>query len=388
MAHVSQDRKKGFQEKIKVINKKYGMKATLSVRDHMTIVLTIRSGAIDFVNDLQENNRERYDTTVYECNKKSIENSDFSLYSFSRVEDTFKGIACDYLTECFAVLLEGHYNNSDSQRDYFDVAWYIDVNIGADYTTPYELILKSPVIEVITESPVVEEQQINIEIPVQEVITTQKQNIDSLKKAISRFNKSNKSDKIKVVCDTKITDRKCYLYELKITYTNRIGNISTFTIVNDKGTYYIPVHTNNMYEQKFIELFNSKNNDDDDTLDLPFDIEVIETPLLPFDDAEKIEVVTALEENEKIEEQRIYNIKITHASDKVTITRWVGNNGQSFIFTPKKNKMNYIKEILNFDFNSMTKEYFYLMLDKIKKLCLRKYDLFDCEYSFDEIVHE
>ena len=367
MAHVSQDRKKGFQEKIKVINKKYGMRATLSVRHHMTIVLTIRSGAIDFVNDLQENNRQRYDgTTIYECNKKSIENNSLSMYQYCTVEDTFKGIACDYLKECFAVLFEGHYNNSDSQRDYFDVAWYIDVNIGADYTTPYKLI---------SESPVIEEQQINVEIPVQEVITTQKQNTDSLKKAISRFNKSNKSDKIKVVCDTKITDRKCYLYELKVTYTNRIGDISTFTIVNDKGTYYLPATTNNMYEQKFIELFNSKNNDDD-ILDLP------------FNDTEKIEVVTALEENEKKEEQKIYNVKIAYTSDEVTITSWVGNDGQSFVFRSKKNKINYIKEMLNFDFNSMTKEYFYLMLEKIKKLCLKKYDVFPCEYSFDEIVHE
>ena len=308
MAHVSQDLKKGFQEKIKVINKKYGMRATLSVRDHMTIVLTIRSGAIDFVNDLQENNRQRYDgTTIYECNKKSIENSDFSLYSFSRVEDTFKGIACDYLTECFAVLLEGHYNNSDSQRDYFDVAWYIDVNIGADYTTPYKLISESPVIEVIKESPVIEEQQINIEIPVQEVITTTKKNTNSLKKAISRFNKFNKSDKIKVVCDTKITDRKCYLYELKVTYTNRIGDISTFTIVNDKGTYYIPATTNNMYEQKFIELFNSKNSDDD-TLDLP------------FNDTEIIEVVKDMEENEKKAIQKMYDDEKFYifSSDKKT----------------------------------------------------------------------
>ena len=42
--------------------------------------------------------------------------------------------------------------------------------------------------------------------------------------------------------------------------------------------------------------------------------------------------------------------------------------------------------MLNFDFNSMTKEYFYLMLEKIKKLCLKKYDVFPCDYSFNEIV--
>jgi len=301
MAYVSQDRKKGFQEKIKVINKKYGMKSTLSVRHHSTIILTIRSGTIDFINDLKENNRKRYDgTTIYEENKNRIKNNRLSMSRHYDVEDTFKGVSCDYLKECFNVLFEGHYDNSDSQVDYFDVAWYIDVNIGADYTTPYKLISESPVIK---ENPVIEEQQINDEIPGQKVITIQQKNKDSLKKAISKFNKSNKSDQIKIVCDKKTTDRKCYLYELKITFTNRIGSISTFTIVNDKGTYYLPTTTNNIHEQKFIELFNSKN-DDDDTLDLP------------FRDTEKKEVVKTIEKKNlsRIE-------KLNYIVEKYGITR-------------------------------------------------------------------
>jgi hypothetical protein len=45
-----------------------------------------------------------------------------------------------FLNEAYEILFSmGYYNNSDSQRDYFDIAYYVDVNIGR-YEKPYQLI--------------------------------------------------------------------------------------------------------------------------------------------------------------------------------------------------------------------------------------------------------
>ena len=136
-----------------------------------------------------------------------------------------------------------------------------------------------------------------------------------MNKLVSKFNRINRANQIKVVCDKKTIDRKCYLYELNITFTNQLGSISTFIIENNKGAYYLPTNTNNIYEQKFIELFNSKNNDNDDTLDLPFNIETIETLPLPFDTEKK--EVSELSCN--LSERTINAIKIIKKDTRLTI---------------------------------------------------------------------
>ena len=49
MAYMSQDKKKELAPLIKKVCKKYGVKATLSVRHHSTLVLNIKSGGVDFI---------------------------------------------------------------------------------------------------------------------------------------------------------------------------------------------------------------------------------------------------------------------------------------------------------------------------------------------------
>ena len=48
MAYVSQEMKSELAPVIKTILKKYGMKGSLAVRNHSTLVLNIKSGKIDF----------------------------------------------------------------------------------------------------------------------------------------------------------------------------------------------------------------------------------------------------------------------------------------------------------------------------------------------------
>ena len=51
MAYVSQELKAKLAPTIKAICKKYGVKATLSVRNHSSLVLTVKQGSIDFGGD-------------------------------------------------------------------------------------------------------------------------------------------------------------------------------------------------------------------------------------------------------------------------------------------------------------------------------------------------
>jgi hypothetical protein len=42
----------------------------------------------------------------------------------------YSGKALKFLTEVYAAMMEGNHDNSDIQTDYFDVGWYVEVNIG------------------------------------------------------------------------------------------------------------------------------------------------------------------------------------------------------------------------------------------------------------------
>jgi hypothetical protein len=54
MAYMSQEKKAKIAPVVKSILKKYNIRATLAVRDHMTLVLNIRQGEIDFVENFIE----------------------------------------------------------------------------------------------------------------------------------------------------------------------------------------------------------------------------------------------------------------------------------------------------------------------------------------------
>ena len=47
MAYMNQEKKKIIAEKLKPILKKYGVKGTLSVQNHMSITLKIKEGKVD-----------------------------------------------------------------------------------------------------------------------------------------------------------------------------------------------------------------------------------------------------------------------------------------------------------------------------------------------------
>lgn len=134
MAYVSQELKAKLAPRIRAICKRYGIRATLAVRNHSTLVLNVRQGAIDFVGSYNSIAKNR-DTLLGPA--RLAENYiDVNPYWY---RDHFEGRALQFLSEVFAVMNDGNHDRSDIQTDYFDVGWFVDVNIGR-WDRPYALV--------------------------------------------------------------------------------------------------------------------------------------------------------------------------------------------------------------------------------------------------------
>jgi hypothetical protein len=128
MAYMNQQKKAEIVSKVKPVLKKYGLKGTFSVRNHMTICLTITSGPIDFIQNYKDHTGKQ---------NQIIDALDINPYWF---HDHFTGKALDALTEIMKGMHSaGYYDNSDIQSDYFDTAYYIDVNVGT-WNRPYTVL--------------------------------------------------------------------------------------------------------------------------------------------------------------------------------------------------------------------------------------------------------
>lgn len=135
MAYVSQELKAKLTPQIKAVCKKYGIKATVAVRNHSTLVVNISQGKIDFIKNFNEVNADkpRPSHLPFQPAKDSI---DVNPYWY---HEHFSGDALAFLQELIPAMNNGNHDRSDIQTDYFDVGWYIDVNIGR-WNKPYALI--------------------------------------------------------------------------------------------------------------------------------------------------------------------------------------------------------------------------------------------------------
>jgi hypothetical protein len=118
MAYVSQELKAKIAPKVKAILKKYKVKGSLSVRNHSSLVLTVKEGALD----------------MYKDYGKSEDAAKFGIqvnpYWY---KEHFSGKTKAFLSEVIPAMNDGNWDN-----DYFNVGWYISVNIG-EWNKPYQL---------------------------------------------------------------------------------------------------------------------------------------------------------------------------------------------------------------------------------------------------------
>ena len=137
MAYMSQERKSEIAPKVKSILSKYGIKGSLSVRHHSTLVLNIKSGSIDFIEnyiatDSNVLHGRKMDQGQIDYLRKN-QAIDVNPYWF---HEHYTGVAKAFLTEVMEAMNVGNWDKSDIQSDYFNVGWYVDVNIGK-WNKPY-----------------------------------------------------------------------------------------------------------------------------------------------------------------------------------------------------------------------------------------------------------
>jgi len=111
MAYMNQEKKKNLAPKIKEVLKKHNMNGSLSVDNYSSLRLTLQSGSIDFGTD-------------------SINEYWYKDHFADNPE------ALAFLSEVIPAMNNGNHDNSDIMTDYFDVGWYINVNLGK-YGKPY-----------------------------------------------------------------------------------------------------------------------------------------------------------------------------------------------------------------------------------------------------------
>jgi hypothetical protein len=135
MAYMNQERKAERAPAIKAILKKYNVKGSLAVRNHMTLVLNLKSGSIDFI----ANSNRVCGADFYQVARGFTPNdSGYSQINPYHFQNHYDGTALSFLKEVFEVLNSGNHDHSDIQSDYFNVGWYVDVNIGA-WNKPYSI---------------------------------------------------------------------------------------------------------------------------------------------------------------------------------------------------------------------------------------------------------
>lgn len=115
MAYMDQERKALLAAELKKVMPA-GWKYSLAVRNHSTIVLTITEAPFDLMAVVvQPSSRE---SGHYQVNN----HHPLECFTDECVGEAFKAIV--------AALNAGNHDRSDSYTDYYDVGWYVDVQIG------------------------------------------------------------------------------------------------------------------------------------------------------------------------------------------------------------------------------------------------------------------
>ena len=138
MAYVNQKDKAEVSPAIKSVLKKYGMKGTISIRNHMTLCVNIKSGKLDILGDWFNTVTKNGNGRVNGFGEK-ITKPEYMDVNTYWIDHNYSGIVKDFLNELqSAMLKKGWRDNSDIQSDYFDISYYIDINVGS-WNKPYTL---------------------------------------------------------------------------------------------------------------------------------------------------------------------------------------------------------------------------------------------------------
>jgi hypothetical protein len=134
MAYMNQEKKAIIAKALKAVVPK-DWKYSLSVDNHSTIVMTIKSAPVDLIEEVVRvnNNRNCADYQKFQNKPESVGVNPYWLDTqFDKNLAVFQAIKD-------AMYSAGWYDNSDIQTDYFNTAYYIDINLGR-WNKPFQVV--------------------------------------------------------------------------------------------------------------------------------------------------------------------------------------------------------------------------------------------------------
>jgi hypothetical protein len=133
MAYISQVEKKELAPSIKAVLKKYGVKGSIGINHHSSLVVNLKEGKLDFIGEANKKNKAT-------CERQGmpyhpITGDYYQANSYYAMED--EGNVGKFMGELVTAMKgDRWFDKSDIMTDYFHTAYYLDINVGK-WDKPY-----------------------------------------------------------------------------------------------------------------------------------------------------------------------------------------------------------------------------------------------------------
>ena len=130
MAYISQEDKKTLAPAIKAVFKKYGLKGSISIKNHMTLCANVSAGRLDLIGAAAQIGDFRttgyYQGNAYGATNEKYKDINIDIFNFyEELKKAMRGALW--------------FDKSDLMTDYHHTAYFMDINIG-QWNKPYKLL--------------------------------------------------------------------------------------------------------------------------------------------------------------------------------------------------------------------------------------------------------
>lgn len=138
MAYFSQEDKKKVAPKIKAVLKKYGLKGSIAVHNHSTLVVNIKEGKLDLCGvELKCRLSDFPELRLHQ----NVEKPTYIQVNRYHASEWCRRVGEENIAKFYEELNEATmgadwFQESDIQADYFRTAYFIDINVGR-WNKPY-----------------------------------------------------------------------------------------------------------------------------------------------------------------------------------------------------------------------------------------------------------
>lgn len=140
MAWMSQEKKAQIAAELKKVMPR-DWKYSLGVRHHSTIALTISAAPVDLMAIYNKRVAESWERRGDKHTPQT-----YAQVNKFHLDTQFSGELLETFQRIKVALNIGNHDRSDIQTDYFDVGWYVDIQIGR-WDKPFRVIPSRPVSE-------------------------------------------------------------------------------------------------------------------------------------------------------------------------------------------------------------------------------------------------